>query len=114
MTDLGLPEEGTNGHLALLLAEYLAEQIRYDERDEVGYAELYEYVAELIGEHRTHWRKDVAEPGAEVALTEQTLVLYEALRLVQRTEDGVRPLPAIARFAVDNEGNHTSREEMTR
>jgi len=114
MTDLGLPEEGTNGHLALLLAEYLAEQIRYDERDEVGYAELYEHVAELISEHRAHWRKDVAEPGAEVALTEQTLVLYEALRLVQRTEDGVRPLPAIARFAVDNEGNHTSRDEMRR
>ncbi len=100
LTDLGLPEEGTEGHLTLLLAEHLAERARRDGPVAVGPAALRRHVADLVARHRTHWRKDVAEPGAELALTERTVVRLEALRLVRRTEDGVIPLPALGRYAL--------------
>jgi uncharacterized protein (TIGR02678 family) len=101
LTDLALPEEGTEGHLTLLLAEHLAGCARRDGPVAVGHAALRRHVAGLVTRHRTHWRKDVAEPGAEVALTERTIDRLEALRLVRRTEDGVLPLPALGRYALD-------------
>jgi hypothetical protein len=82
-----------------LLAEFLAGQVRRNGAATVGYAVLQRHLSELIAEHRSHWRKATTEPGAEVELVGQTVVLFEALRLVRRTEDGVQPLPAIARYA---------------
>ena len=105
LTDLGLPEEGTEGHLTLLLAEHLAECARRDGPVAVGPAALRRHVADLVARHRTHWRKDVAEPGAELGLTERTVVRLEALRLVRRTEDGVIPLPALGRYALGPGGD---------
>ena len=58
---------------------------------------------ELISEHKRHWRKDVIAPGAERVLMEITIARLEALRLVRRVAGGVRPLPAIARYALANE-----------
>ena len=101
MTDLGLPEEGTEGHLALLLAEHLADHARQEGPVAVVYATLHRHVADLIAKHRSHWRKDVAEPGAEVALTNLTVERLEALRLVRRTDDAIVPLPALGRYALD-------------
>ena len=101
LTDVGMPEEGTDGHLALLLAEHLAEHLRREGPVAVGTAALHQHVRELITEHRSHWRKDVAQPGAEVAALAQTIDRLESLRLVKRTEDGVLPLPAIARYALN-------------
>lgn len=101
LTDLGLPEEGTEGHLTLLVAEHLARSARRDGPVVVGHAALRRHVADLIARHRAHWRKDVSEPGAEIALTEQTIERLEALRLVRRTDEGVVPLPALGRYALD-------------
>jgi uncharacterized protein (TIGR02678 family) len=101
LTDLALPEEGTDGHLTLLLAEHLAGCARRDGPVAIGHAALRHHVAGLVARHRAHWRKDVAEPGAEVDLTERTIDRLEALRLVRRTEDGVLPLPALGRYALD-------------
>jgi uncharacterized protein (TIGR02678 family) len=106
LTDLALPEEGTEGHRALLLAEHLADRARADGAAPVGRAALHRHVAGLVARHRTHWRRDAAEPGAEVGLTERTLDRLQALRLVRRTEDGVVPLPALGRYALalDDDG----------
>jgi len=104
VTDVGLPEEGTEGHLTLLLAEYLAERARHDGPVAVDQATLYEHVAQLVARHRLHWRKDVGAPGAEVVLTEQTVDRLQALRLVQRTDAGVIPLPALGRYALHRTG----------
>lgn len=111
LTDNGLPEEGTDGHIALLLAEFLARHIRRNGSATVGYAVLQRHLLELMNEHRGHWRKPATEPGAEVGLVEQTVVLFEALRLVRRTEDGVQSLPAIARYAsADPASAHPARK----
>ena len=100
LTDLGLPEEGTEGHLTLLIAEYLADALRADRDVVVGFAALCAHTADLITEHRHHWRKDVTAPGADRVLAELTVTRLEALRLVRKVEDGIRPLPAIARYAL--------------
>ncbi len=110
LTDLGLPEEGTEGHLTLLVAEYLAGHARRDGPIAVGHAALRRHVAGLVARHRAHWRKDAGEPGAEVGLTEQTVGRLEALRLVRHTDEGVVPLPALGRYALDRRGDPVTRD----
>jgi len=102
MTDMDMPEEGTDGHLALLLAETLAARLRSGKgvNRSAGMAELRQHVALLIEQHRSHWRKDVAEPGAEMALLTQTLQRLRALRLIRWSDGLVTPLPAVARYAL--------------
>lgn len=100
LTDLKMPEEGTDGHLTLLLAEYLAAITRRDPASVVGQAALEAHVAELIATHQRVWRRDVTEPGAEKRLCEQAVSRLEALGLARCTIDGVQPRPAIARYAL--------------
>ncbi|MGE0713701.1 MAG: TIGR02678 family protein [Planctomycetota bacterium] len=99
-TDLGLPKEGTFGHLTLLLAEHLAERARLEPGRPVGLAALRERTAELIEVHGRRWSKQVRQPGAVERFTDEALALMHALRLVRPTPEGVVPRPAIARFAL--------------
>jgi uncharacterized protein (TIGR02678 family) len=101
LTDVGFPEEGTESHVTLLIAEHLAEQARCAPGRVVARSALEGFVSECIAQHRAHWRKDASEPGAEVGLTETALERLEALRLVARTAEGVVPRPAIARYTLE-------------
>lgn len=100
LTDVRMPEKGTEGHATLLLGEYLAE--RADQ--EVGLPALHEHLLAMAEQHRAHWRNAAREPGAEVELTEQALDRLEALRLVRRVRTGAGPAvvarPALVRYAV--------------
>jgi uncharacterized protein (TIGR02678 family) len=100
MTDIGLPEEGTEGHLTLLIAEYLASHARREPGAAVLESDLCRQTARLVAKHRAHWRKSITEPGAEIAATTETIDRLAALHLVERTDAGVIPLPAIARYAL--------------
>ena len=100
LTDFALPESGTGGHHALLIAEYLADRARHAAGAAVGMTSLVRRTAELIREHRTRWNKEACLPGAEVRMTGETIDRLDALRLVRRNEDGVLPMPAIARYAL--------------
>ena len=58
-------------------------------------------MAALYVEHRSRWRKTVAEPGGVAALTALAIDRLAALRLARRDPAGsatISPLPAIARF----------------
>lgn len=96
LSDVRLPEPGTNGHLTLLLAEHLALPGAREHRLE----ELQHLTRDLAARHRTFWRRGASEPGAEVGLTDAALERLAALRLIERRGDRVRALPALARFAV--------------
>lgn len=101
MTDMGLPEEGTEGHLTLLIAEHLAEKLRANPEAVAGAAALRDHTAALIRQHRHHWRKGVDNPGADGELAALTVDRLAALRLVRRVEaGGIQPLPAVARYAL--------------
>jgi uncharacterized protein (TIGR02678 family) len=96
LTDVRMPEVGTDGHVALLVCEELAAQ-----DGEVTLGELHRLVRRLAEEHRSYWRLNTREPGAEVALVEHALERLVALRLVRRDGDHVLPLPALRRFGLD-------------
>ncbi len=96
LTDVRMPEIGTDGHVALLIGEELAAHDR-----DVGVEELRALVRRLAQEHRSYWRRSTREPGAEIALVEHALERLGALRLVRRDGDRVHPLPALGRFGLD-------------
>jgi uncharacterized protein (TIGR02678 family) len=95
LTDVRMPEQRTDGHVTLLVAEYLAG------RDQAALDELHAFVRKAAAEHRAFWRKGVTEPGAEGELLAVALEKLSALRLVAVDGRVVRSRPAIARFALD-------------
>ncbi|MFE3324955.1 TIGR02678 family protein [Streptomyces sp. NPDC059176] len=95
LTDVRMPEQGTRGHVTLLLAEHLAAA-----DGEVGRGELEHRVRELVAVHGAFWSKSAKQPGTEGELVEQALAKLTALALVRRTPGGVTALPALARYAV--------------
>jgi uncharacterized protein (TIGR02678 family) len=100
LTDVPIPEEGTNGHVTLLLAEHLAKHAREQPGLPLGMAAIEAHTAFLIDVHKGHWRKDVRAPGAAADMAAQVVERLEALHLVRRTDRGILPLPAIARFSL--------------
>jgi uncharacterized protein (TIGR02678 family) len=102
LTDVRMPEQRTDGHVTLLVAEYLAS------RGRAPRSELLAFVRRAAREHASYWRKGVTEPGAESELLDIALDKLTALRLAdidtEVTRDGtgtvIRGRPAIARFAI--------------
>jgi uncharacterized protein (TIGR02678 family) len=99
LTDVRMPEVGTDGHVALLITEYLAARAN-DEDAGCPVGELHTLVRRLASEHRAYWRRSTRDPGAEVGLVEHALDRLAALRLIRRAGDAVHPLPALARFGL--------------
>lgn len=99
LTDIRMPEQGTDGHATLLLAEHLSTTGPTD--IEV----LHRRVRRLAQENAAYWRKTSHEPGAERALVAGALERLVGLGLVRITGMGaaaeIHPLPALRRFAVD-------------
>ncbi len=95
LTDERMPEVGTDGHVALLISEQLAAH-----GGECAVHELHALVRRLAEEHRSYWRRDTREPGAEVGLVEHALERLVALRLVRREGDRVTPRGALGRFGL--------------
>jgi uncharacterized protein (TIGR02678 family) len=95
LTDVRMPEQRTDGHLTLLVAEYLSG------RDQATIEELHAFVRDAAAEHASYWRKGVTEPGAEAELLAIALEKLTALALVTVEQAEVRSRPAIARFALD-------------
>jgi uncharacterized protein (TIGR02678 family) len=65
LTDISLPEEGTDGHLCLLLADWLANHSRDHPRTAVPVSAIQQHIGNLVRVHGSRWRKAVREPGAE-------------------------------------------------
>jgi uncharacterized protein (TIGR02678 family) len=94
LTDVRMPEQRTDGHVTLLVAEYLSH------RERVTLDELHAVVRQAAAAHKSYWRKGVTEPGAEAELLATALEKLTALRLVTVDRPYVRSRPAIARFAL--------------
>ena len=100
LTDLNLPDEGTDGHVGLLVAVWLAEQARTHSGAAIPFSAVQQHVRSLIQVHGSKWRKAVNEPGAESRLTEDALLRLRGLRLIRITPEGVVPLAPIGRYAL--------------
>ncbi|GAA1023029.1 hypothetical protein Aple_096210 [Acrocarpospora pleiomorpha] len=95
LTDIRMPEQRTDGHLTLLVAEYLAEH------GTATMPELHAFVRQAAVAHQSYWRKGVTDPGAETELLADALGRLTALRLAETSGPTVTALPAIARYALD-------------
>ncbi|WP_225730445.1 MULTISPECIES: TIGR02678 family protein [unclassified Nocardia] len=97
LTDVRMPEQRTDGHVTLLIAEYLSGRVG----EPVSIDALRAHVRVLAREHTSYWRRGVTEPGADAELLEIALTKLRALRLVADSPpEAVRALPAIARYSV--------------
>jgi uncharacterized protein (TIGR02678 family) len=103
LSDYGLPEEGTDGHLTLLLATFLAGRLRDAPGASIAFDTLVARTQYFIGRHHKHWRKDVREPGRDRSLTRMVVERLCALGLARREGDFLFPLPAIGRYGLREE-----------
>ena len=114
LTDVAMPAEGTETHVTLLVAEFLCSRSASGSDDLSGSGALpaartssrasTDEVAAFIASARQRfgrfWRKSAREPGAEHELAATALERLQRLQLLERDGAEVRPLPALARFAV--------------
>lgn len=115
LTDVRMPEQRTDGHVTLLIAEYLSGRVG----EPVLLDTLRAQVRALARQHTSYWRRGVTEPGADTELLEIALTTLRALRLVaDSAPDAVRALPAISRYsvrqAVIRDGNEPRTRRTTR
>jgi uncharacterized protein (TIGR02678 family) len=108
LTDVRMPEQRTDGHVTLLVAEYLAR------REQATADELRAFLRQAAAEHAAYWRKGVTEPGADKELLATALEKLTALRLAEVGGHVVRSLPAIARFALDEPTIRQTGQAQTR
>ncbi|GGT40523.1 TIGR02678 family protein [Nonomuraea spiralis] len=94
LTDVRMPEQYTDGHVTLLVAEQLAVH------GELTLEELKAFVRQAAREHTSFWRKGVTEPGTETGLLATALDKLTALRLVRVADGAAVGLPAVARYAL--------------
>jgi uncharacterized protein (TIGR02678 family) len=110
LTDVAMPAEGTDAHVTLLVAEYLAagqRQRRSDGADVtqapaqvIREHDIADFLHEAKGRYGRYWRKSAREPGAERELAAIAIERLEKLQLAVRKAGVVHPLPALARFAL--------------
>ena len=101
LTDLAMPAEGTEAHVTLLVAEYLAGRARHEPSSAASSDDaVAAFVRGATERYGRFWRKSAREPGAERELAQTALERLRKLQLIVRDADLIRPLPAIARFAL--------------
>jgi uncharacterized protein (TIGR02678 family) len=98
-----MPAEGTEAHVTLLVAEFLAGR-RTHGNDAAPALITEPDIAAFVGGARerygSYWRKSAREPGAEHELARIAVERLRKLQLIAVSGAEVRPLPALARFAV--------------
>ncbi|MDK9723140.1 MAG: TIGR02678 family protein [Rhodospirillales bacterium] len=100
LTDVAMPAEGTEAHATLLVAEHLAQLARHSPTVSVDESSIVTFLAEAKERFGRYWRRSAREPGGERELTEAALRRLSMLRLIDSQDGRVRPLPALARFAL--------------
>lgn len=110
LTDLAMPSEGTDAHVTLLAADYLATRQRLaraaagDDAAQASGAIREQDIAEFLREARErygrYWRKSARASGAERELAAIAVERLERLQLVERHAGFIHPLAALARFAL--------------
>jgi uncharacterized protein (TIGR02678 family) len=109
LTDVAMPAEGTDAHVTLLVAEFLASGLRQQKTDDIlaasppaGYSgqDVIAFLRDAKSRYGRYWRKSAREAGAERELANIAIERLEKLQLVVRNADRIIPLPAIARFGL--------------
>jgi uncharacterized protein (TIGR02678 family) len=102
LTDAALPAEGTVAHATLLVAQFLATQMRTAPERWAPDTEIAAFLRSAADQYGRYWRKAARDPGAETELCQDALARLAALKLVQRWQGSAKGRPALARFAVSD------------
>lgn len=106
LTDVSMPDEGTDAHVTLLVAEYLCSQLKTSGSDATGAASTatIAQVEDFIVSVREHfgrlWRMAARQIGSEGDLAKEALGRLERLHLVRIDGSSVKPMPAMFRFSL--------------
>jgi len=102
LTDISMPAEGTEAHITLLVAELLSSKLQEGGKpiDRLLESDVASFIDEARERYGRYWRRSAREPGTQRELAEIALERLRKLRLITLSPDGIRPLPAISRFAV--------------
>jgi uncharacterized protein (TIGR02678 family) len=101
LTDISMPAEGTEAHATLLVAEHLGRLLREAPKSAViTDDDVAAFLRVAVDRYGRYWRKSAREPGAEVELAKIALDNLHRLQLISHANREIRPLPAIARFAL--------------
>jgi uncharacterized protein (TIGR02678 family) len=119
LTDVAMPAEGTDAHVTLLAAEYLATDYRQQQTDAASRSQpfvkrehdIVDFLRRARSRYGRYWRKSAREPGAERELAKVAIARLEKLQLIARRADSILPLPALVRFAL---GEAEIRQETPR
>jgi len=101
LTDVAMPAEGTEAHVTLLVAEYLAAHLRKTRTPaRFHHTDIARFLREAVGHYGRYWRKSARAPGAEQELAQVAITRLHRLGLLALDADNVLPLSAIARFSL--------------
>ncbi|SEU00424.1 TIGR02678 family protein [Variovorax sp. OV084] len=101
LTDISMPAEGTEAHATLLVAEHLAQRLHDAQASPVTTDDaIAAFLRGAVDRYGRYWRKSAREPGAEKELANITLDRLHKLQLIAHQNGQIRPLAAIARFAI--------------
>jgi uncharacterized protein (TIGR02678 family) len=102
-SDVGLPEAGTRGHATLLLAEWLADQLRARATADliVPFEAIVAHLTNLARKHARHWRKNADTPDGVQQIANESIDILESLGLLDVMRNGIRPKPAIGRYRLE-------------
>lgn len=113
LTDAAMPAEGTEAHVTLLVAEFLADRMRVTSAAPVSEAEVVGFIRDAVARYGRYWRKSAREPGGERELGAAALGRLAMLCLITRSEGGIQPLPALARIALGETSVRTRDTDQT-
>lgn len=101
LSDKHLPAVGTEAHATLLVAEHLARAAKTGTATIHSVHEIAAFLRAAADRYGRFWRKDAREAGAEIELAKEAIDRLAALRLLQHVGNGVRPLPALHRYMIE-------------
>lgn len=102
LTDQRMPEEGTDGHAALLLADFYAAHLRGGASEHaIPYSQSERHLRQCAKQHAHRWRRDAREPAGLRQLHRKVVHRLCALKLLRQNGEELYPLPAIARYRLD-------------
>lgn len=81
LSDLTLPDEGTDAHATLLVAAWLAGRVRAG-TSRTGIDEIAAHIASVRDRYGRYWRKSAREPGSEHELASIAVARLQALDLL--------------------------------
>jgi uncharacterized protein (TIGR02678 family) len=97
LSDFRFPDRGFDRQLPLLLCSFLAWRLEIEAPD-IGRTELRKQVRDLIEQHEQYWPVSASDADRVEETLERALITLARMRLVEVTTDGVRALPAAARY----------------